>query len=52
MLTNQGLSHLWHLWVNAVGGLGLPFDRQAAAALALVFVFYGIGLAFKTLVSK
>jgi hypothetical protein len=52
MLTSTAFSHLWYVWVDLVAGFGLPWDRQTTASLALVIVFYGIGLAFKLLVSR
>jgi len=52
MLTAETISHLWRLWVDLVAGFGLPMDRQGAAILALAAVFYGIGVAFKKLVSR
>ncbi len=52
MLTSETIAHLWRLWVDMVGGLGLPMDRQGAAILALAVIFYGIGVAFKKLVSR
>lgn len=46
------VSQLWYWWVELVGGIGLPWDKQMTAYLALGFVFYGIGVAFKTLTQK
>jgi len=52
MSTNGTFSHLWYMWVDFVAGLGLPWDRQATAMFALVVVFWGLGAAFKLLVSR
>lgn len=44
--------HFWYWWMNLVGGLGLPLDKQTTGYVALGLVFYAIGRAFKTLTQK
>lgn len=51
-MSNEILSHFWRWWVDLVGGLGLPWDRQTTAYFALALAFYAIGLAFKVLTAK
>lgn len=52
MFGSETVLYLWYMWVDFVGKLGLPWDKQTTAYFGLAFVFYAIGLAFKLLVSK
>lgn len=49
---NDIITHAWYSWTNLFGGLGLPWDKNTTAYVALVLVFYGLGKAFKTLTEK
>lgn len=49
---NEILTQFWSWWINLVGSLGLPGDRQITAYVALALAFYAIGLAFKVLTTK
>lgn len=52
MLTSEFVSYLWQLWVDLFGGLGLPWSKQATGAIAIVAVFYLVGLCFKFLTTR
>ncbi len=43
---------VWQWWVNTVGGLGLPMDRQTTAYVMLGLAFYAIGAAYRLLTQK
>lgn len=43
---------VWRWWVELVGSLGLPLDRQTSAYLMLGLAFYAIGAAYKLLTKK
>jgi len=49
---DQTLTSVWRMWVDLVGGLGLPWDKQTSAYLGLVLALYLIGLGFKFLVAR
>jgi len=51
-MTSEIVTYMWRWWVDLVGSIGLPLDRQIAALIALAFVFYAIGVAFKVLTEK
>ena len=52
MLGNEITSYYWRIWVDFVGGLGLPVDKYVLAYSGLALVFYAIGYAFKVLVKR
>jgi hypothetical protein len=51
-MTSETLSYIWRWWVDVVGSVGLPLDKQMTALFVLAFVFYAIGVAFKALTEK
>lgn len=52
MHTNEITMAFWRMWVDFVGGFGLPFDKHLLAYSGLALVFYTIGYAFKSLVKR
>lgn len=51
-MNGELVTYVWRWWVELVGGLGLPLDRQTAAYFMLAVAFYAIGVAYKSLTQK
>ena len=46
------VSYVWHSWTALFSGLDLPWSSHVTASLALVVLFYLIGLCFKFLTAR
>mgnify|MGYP001614134206 CR=1 FL=1 len=51
-MNSELVTYVWRWWVEAVGSLGLPLDRQTSAYLMLALAFYAVGAAYKLLTQK
>ena len=49
MFDSNIVAYVWYLWAGHFAGLGLPWSGQVTAGIALVAVFYLVGLCFKFL---
>ena len=52
MMIEQTFEYCWRLWVSLFEGLHLPWSSHTSAYVALVLVFYFVGLGFKKLTAR
>ena len=51
-MNSELVTYVWNWWVEAVGSLGLPLDRQTSAYFVLALAFHAVVAANKLLTQK